>query len=429
MGRNVSAHIQPMPHKCKDLGTFSIPYTQFCSMCVEIKSALQVNHCADIDISTNIIDFVDLASAIGVIHIALEDQEKTTFTCPFGAFAYRRMPFGLCNAPVTFQRCMTSIFADLIEICIEGNVLEHVISKNEIEVDPVKIDVISNFPYPSGIREIRSFVGHAEIKDKSGVENLVAGHLSTIEMDEDPVPIQDNFPNEQLLQLREVTPWFRIPWAIISDQGTHFCNRTMDTLLRNSPEHPTDSCPTLQEDLIVDAPQSTSVTIQLANTSNACPVGLVADEEKLLQILRKSKKAIGWTLDDILGISPSMCMHKILLEDGKPEAKPRLILWMLLLPEFDLEIKDKSGAENLVVLPEHKYTILKVMLNTMWGMIHICGNSVVTRFGIPRAIISGQGTHFCYRTMDSLLQKYGVMHIVSTPYHPQTNGQAEISNR
>ena len=41
-----------------------------------------------------------------------EDQENTTFTCPFGTFAYRRMPFGLCNAPATFQRWMTAIFSD-----------------------------------------------------------------------------------------------------------------------------------------------------------------------------------------------------------------------------------------------------------------------------------------------------------------------------
>ncbi|MCI28529.1 reverse transcriptase [Trifolium medium] len=46
-------------------------------------------------------------------------QEKTTFTCPFGVFAYRRMPFGLCNAPATFQRCMLSIFADMMENSIE----------------------------------------------------------------------------------------------------------------------------------------------------------------------------------------------------------------------------------------------------------------------------------------------------------------------
>ncbi|XP_058764403.1 uncharacterized protein LOC131637848 [Vicia villosa] len=48
-----------------------------------------------------------------------EDHEKTAFTCPFGIFAYRRMPFGLCNAPATFQRCMQAIFSDLIEKCIE----------------------------------------------------------------------------------------------------------------------------------------------------------------------------------------------------------------------------------------------------------------------------------------------------------------------
>ena len=41
---------------------------------------------------------------------ALENQEKTTFTCPYGTFAYRRMPFGLCNAPTTFQKWMIAIF-------------------------------------------------------------------------------------------------------------------------------------------------------------------------------------------------------------------------------------------------------------------------------------------------------------------------------
>ncbi|KAL9254457.1 Retrovirus-related Pol polyprotein from transposon 17.6-like protein [Drosera capensis] len=54
------------------------------------------------------------------IPVAPEDQEKTTFTCPFGTFAYRRMPFGLCNAPATFQRCMASIFSDYVEDIIES---------------------------------------------------------------------------------------------------------------------------------------------------------------------------------------------------------------------------------------------------------------------------------------------------------------------
>ena len=53
------------------------------------------------------------------IAMALEDQEKITFTCPYGAFAFRKMSFGLCNAPATFQRCMMSIFSNMIEQTLE----------------------------------------------------------------------------------------------------------------------------------------------------------------------------------------------------------------------------------------------------------------------------------------------------------------------
>ncbi|KAL4283080.1 hypothetical protein GQ457_16G019070 [Hibiscus cannabinus] len=63
--------------------------------------------------------FLDGYSGYNQISIAPEDQSKTTFTCPYGTFAFRRMPFGLCNAPATFQRCMTAIFSDLNEDCLE----------------------------------------------------------------------------------------------------------------------------------------------------------------------------------------------------------------------------------------------------------------------------------------------------------------------
>ena len=53
------------------------------------------------------------------IEIALEDLDKTTFMCPFGTYAFRRMPFRLCNAPATFQRCMISIFSNMVEKCME----------------------------------------------------------------------------------------------------------------------------------------------------------------------------------------------------------------------------------------------------------------------------------------------------------------------
>ncbi|KAJ9553458.1 hypothetical protein OSB04_017503 [Centaurea solstitialis] len=149
---------------------------------------------------------LDGYSGFHQIPVAPEDQEKTTFTCPFGTFAYRRMPFGLCNAPTTFQRCMVSIFSEYVESiievfmddftiygdsfkdclnnltkilkrCIETNlvlnyekchfmvshdlILGHVVSKKGIEVDKSKIDVIKTLPYPTCVREVRSFLGHA----------------------------------------------------------------------------------------------------------------------------------------------------------------------------------------------------------------------------------------------------------------------------
>ena len=55
--------------------------------------------------------------------------------------------------------------------------------------------------------------------------------------------------------------------------------------------------------------------------------------------------------------------------------------------------------------------------------------NILSRFGIPRAIISDGGSHFCNRTFKSLLEKYSITHKVATPYHPQTSGQVEVSNR
>nr|GEY66342.1 reverse transcriptase domain-containing protein [Tanacetum cinerariifolium] len=150
--------------------------------------------------------FLDGFSGYFQILIDPKDQEKTTFTCPYGTFAYKRMPFGLFNAPGTFQQCMMVIFYDMIKktmkvymddfsvfgnsfsTCLtnlenmlkrcedtklalnwekshfmvkEGIVLGHKISKKGIEVDKAKIEVISKLPHSTTVKGICSFLGHA----------------------------------------------------------------------------------------------------------------------------------------------------------------------------------------------------------------------------------------------------------------------------
>ncbi|KAI4305023.1 hypothetical protein L6164_028414 [Bauhinia variegata] len=72
-----------------------------------------------------------------------------------------------------------------------------------------------------------------------------------------------------------------------------------------------------------------------------------------------------------------------------------------------------------------------VALPTNYGrsVISFLRKNIFTRFGVPRAMISDGGTYFCNRNFESLLRKYGVNYRIATPYHPQTSGQVEVSNR
>ena len=149
--------------------------------------------------------FLDDYLGYNQIMVDLKYQEKKTFTCPYGTFTFKRMPFRLCNAPTTFQRCMTAIFSDLIEnimevfmddfsvygssfekcldnlgivlqrcreknlvfnwekchfIVQEGIVLGHLISSKGLEVDKAKIAKIQTLTPPTTVRGICGFLGH-----------------------------------------------------------------------------------------------------------------------------------------------------------------------------------------------------------------------------------------------------------------------------
>ncbi|CAL9010907.1 unnamed protein product, partial [Prunus brigantina] len=247
-----------------------------------------------------------------------------------------------------------------------------------------------------------------------------------------------------------------------------------------------------------------------------------SDEKKLLRVLKEHKTAIGWSIADIKGISPTMCMHKILLEDNampkrdaqrrlnpnmkevvrkedfskiarpflpfelmcdasdyavgavlgqRVDKKPHAIYYAsrtlndaqlnysttekeLLAVIFALEkFRSYLITNKVIVYTDHaalKYLsfwskedcqqiavdyvskwveAIAAVTNDAKVVIGFLKGNIFTRFGTPRAIISDGGSHFVNQAFAALLKKYGITHKVATPYHPQTSGQVEISNR
>jgi hypothetical protein len=155
-----------------------------------------VDDCAD----SEIFSLMDGFSGYNQINIALEDQHKTAFICPWGTFAYWKLPFGLKNAGATFQRAMSYAFHDIKNIiqpylddlpthsmcrvdhpnhlraifvrcqfyhirlnlhkcvfCVEsGHLLGFIVSRQGILVDPLKVEVILNLPPPSTLHQLKS---------------------------------------------------------------------------------------------------------------------------------------------------------------------------------------------------------------------------------------------------------------------------------
>ncbi|KAL2249933.1 UNVERIFIED_CONTAM: Transposon Ty3-I Gag-Pol polyprotein [Sesamum indicum] len=117
---------------------------------------------------------------------------------------------------------------------------------------------------------------------------------------------------------------------------------------------------------------------------------------------------------------------------------------MPLSPILVCEVFDVWGIDYMGPFPSSfgkTYIILGVDYVSKWveakatrvddakTVVEFVKANIFSRFGIPRAIISDRGTHFCNKVVDALFKKYNITHRISTAYHPQTNGQAEVSNR
>ncbi|GJV28384.1 reverse transcriptase domain-containing protein [Tanacetum coccineum] len=285
--------------------------------------------------------FLDGFSGYFQIPIDPKDQEKTTFTCPYGTFAYRRMPFGLCNAPGTFQRCMMAIFHDMIEktmevfmddfsvfrnsfsTCLsnlekmlklsvntlyygsklgkshfmvkEGIVLGHKISKKGIEVDKAKIDVIAKLPHPTTVKGIRSFLGHAAFQ--------------TLKKKLTEAPIL-------------IAPDWDQPFELMCDASDYAIGAVLGQRIKKHfrPIH------------------------YASKTMTEAESNYTTTEKEMLAVVYAFKKFRSYLIMNKSIVYTDHSALKYLF--NKKDAKARLLRWVLLLQEFDFKVIDTKGAEN-----------------------------------------------------------------------------------
>ncbi|RVW61614.1 Transposon Tf2-12 polyprotein [Vitis vinifera] len=184
---------------------------------------------------------------------------------PFYCFLDGRMPFGLCNAPATFQRCMLSIFSDMVERIMEV-FMDDITVYGGIEVDKAKVELIAKLPSPTTVKGVRQFLGHAGFYRRfiKGFSSLSKPLCELLAKDAKFIWDESDFAIGAVLGQREDGK----PYVIYYAMGSFII--------------------------------------------------VFTDHSALKYLLTKQ------------------------------DAKARLIRWILLLQEFDLQIKDKKGVENVV---------------------------------------------------------------------------------
>ncbi|KAL6315760.1 hypothetical protein AAG906_007186 [Vitis piasezkii] len=390
--------------------------------------------------------FLDGYSGYFQIAIALKDREKTTFTCPFGTYAYRHISFGFCNVSATFQRCMLSIFSDMVErimkifmddltfygktfhdcllnlkkvlkMCIEkdlvlnwkkchfmatsGVVLDHIISREGIQVDPAKIEFISKLHSPTTIKEVRQFLGHAGfyrrfIQDFSKIFQPLCVLLLEDAKFIWTKACQEAF--ERLKSLLTTAPIVRPPnWSLPFE------------LMCDASDYAMEAIPSQKED------GKPYVVYYASKTLNDAQKNYTTTENELLVVVFALDIFKNYLLGTSIIIFTDHLALKYLL--NKNDAKSRLIRWILLLQEFNIQIKDKQGFPNDALCAMEKLPWFANIIN------YLATGELPSEWNMEMK------KYFLSRPFSTLLHKYGVRHKVSTPYHPQTNGQAELENR
>nr|GEV87291.1 reverse transcriptase domain-containing protein [Tanacetum cinerariifolium] len=269
-----------------------------------------------------------------------ERSRETTFTCPYGTFAYHSMPFGLCNAPGTFQRCMMAIFHDMIEKTMEekshfmvkeGIVLGHKISKQGIEVDKAKVDVITKLPHPTTVKGIRSFLGHAGfylrfIKDFSKIARPMTRLLEKYTpfiFSKDCIEAFQTLKRKLTEALILIVPDWDMPFELMCDASDFIIGVVLGQR-QNKHFRPIHYA---------------------SNTITEAESNYTTIEKEMLAVVYAFEKFRSYLIMNKSIVYTDHSALKYLF--AKKDSKSRLLRWVILLQEFTFKVINTKGVENL----------------------------------------------------------------------------------
>ncbi|GJZ78901.1 reverse transcriptase domain-containing protein [Tanacetum coccineum] len=273
--------------------------------------------------------FLDGFSGFFQILIAPEDQEKTTFTCPYRTFAYMRMPFGLCNAPVTFQRCMTAIFHDMVEDFMKVFMDDFSVFGNSFNCCLANLDRMLAICEETNLvlnwEKCQFMVKLRFIKDFS----MISKPMTQLLMKDAKFDFFDDCKKAFNILKEKLTT---TPIIISSDW-----NVTFELMCDAS-------------DFAIGAVLGQRIDGKFkpiyyaSKTLNKAQEHYTTSVKELFAVVFSFDKFRPYLILSKTIVYSDHSALKYLL--SKQDAKPRLICWVLILQGFDIEIKDKKGQKT-----------------------------------------------------------------------------------
>nr|GEV27799.1 reverse transcriptase domain-containing protein [Tanacetum cinerariifolium] len=344
--------------------------------------------------------FLDGFSGYFLIPIDPKDQENTTFTCPYGTFAYKRMPFGLCNAPDTFQRCMMAIFHDMIEQTMEVFMDDFSVFGNSFSTCLTNLEKDAQKPFEL-MCDASDFAVGAVLGQRIE-KHFRPIHYASKTMTE----AESNYTTTEKEMLAVVYAFEKFRSYLTMNKSIVYTNHSALKYLFAKK----------------DAKARLLCWILLLQVFDFKVVDTKGAENYAADHLSRFENPYENVFDpkEINDFFPLETISKLAHHDQSQEAV-NILTACHSGPtggNYDANYTAKKKWVEAKALPTNDARVVVKFLKSLFS-----------QFGTPKAIISDCGTHFCNDQFTKVMSKYGVTHRLSTAYHPQTSGQVEVTNR